>query len=566
MPVRQSLERQLLLGFTVLVLAIITVTVLSLTAFYEYRRHAQTVTHTRDVIDQVRTLQLLERQWLVTPTGDRREAFDRAWAETFALVQDDPQQRQRLQQWREDLQRSEGESLSVRLQRTLPVAQEIVDVESALLARRRAVTQERVNAAQWAVLIGLPLTATLGAALGILMLRRVRSLTTPLLRATERVRAGDLSVRVPVTGQDDLSVIAQHFNDMTASLQRTVQEQRALQRTLEERVESLVQASTTELQALSQLGLFMQACETQTEAAEVIARVAPALFPLGGSVSLLAESRNMLERFTAWGGAGAPEGGAWLPEECWASRLGTDHAAGPDLNAPRCRHDRSELGTLCLTLNAQGETLGVVTLHFPDGPAAAQAQGLARRFTDRLALSLANLRLKETLRHQSVRDPLTGLYNRRYFEETGERELARAERQGWPLSVMMLDVDHFKQFNDVHGHAVGDMVLRRLGHVLGRLFREDDVVCRYGGEEFVVLLPNCGAGAALERAESLRVAAGALVLAAPDSSGLTVTVSVGVTTTTGERHELGALVREADQALYRAKAQGRNRIVAYHAE
>ncbi|MFW8628513.1 diguanylate cyclase [Deinococcus sp. ME38] len=564
MPVRRSLERQLLLGFTLPVLAIITVTVLSLTAFYEYRLHAQTVTHTRDVIDQVRTLQLLERQWLIAPTEDRREAFDRAWTETFALLRDNPQQRQRLRQWRDNLRQSEGEALSVRLQRTLPVAQELVDVENALLARRRAVTQQRVDAAQWAVLIGLPLTATLGAALGILMLRRVRSLTTPLLRATERVQAGDLSVRVPVTGRDELSVIAQHFNDMTASLQRTVQEQRALQRTLEERVESLVQASTTELQALSQLGLFMQACETQVEAAEVIARVAPALFPLGGSVSLLAESRNMLERFTAWGGA--PEGGAWLPEECWASRLGTDHAAGPDLNAPRCRHDRSELGTLCLTLSAQGETLGVVTLHFPDGPAAAQAQALARRFTDRLALSLANLRLKETLRHQSVRDPLTGLYNRRYFEETGERELARAERQGWPLSVMMLDVDHFKQFNDVHGHAVGDMVLRRLGHVLGRLFREDDVVCRYGGEEFVVLLPNCGAGAALERAEALRVAAGALVLAAPDSSGLTVTVSVGVTTTTGDRRDLNALVREADQALYRAKAQGRNRVAAYHAE
>ncbi|MFN4252723.1 hypothetical protein, partial [Deinococcus sp.] len=103
MPVRRSLERQLLLGFTLPVLAIITVTVLSLTAFYEYRRHAQTVTHTWDVINQVRTLQILERQWLIARTDDWREAFDRAWAETFALVRDDPAQRQRLQQWRDDL-------------------------------------------------------------------------------------------------------------------------------------------------------------------------------------------------------------------------------------------------------------------------------------------------------------------------------------------------------------------------------------------------------------------------------------------------------------------------------
>ncbi|GAA0501813.1 diguanylate cyclase [Deinococcus depolymerans] len=564
MPVRRSLERQLLLGFILPVLAIITVTVLSLTAFQEYRRSALLVTHTRDVIEQVRNLQVLERQWLIRPDETSRRTFDRTWADTFSLLRDSPAQQRRLQQWRDALFGAQDTDLAARLQQNLPVARELVSVENALLAERRALTQRRVDAAQWAVLIGLPLTALLGAALGLLMLRRVRSLTGPLLLATERVRAGDLSVRVPVRGQDELSVIAAHFNDMTASLQRTLQEQQVLQRTLEARVESLVQASTTELHALSQLGVFMQACEAQGEAADVIARVAPALFPAGGSVSLLAESRNVLERLAAWGAA--PGGGTWLPEECWASRLGSDHAAGPDLPAPRCRHDRAAGGTLCLTLSAQGETLGVVTLQFPDGRAALEAGDLARRFADRLALALANLRLKETLRHQSVRDPLTGLYNRRYFEETGTRELARAYRQGWPLSILMLDVDHFKQFNDVHGHAVGDMVLRRLGHVLGRLFREEDVVCRYGGEEFVVMLPNCAPDAARERAETLRSAAQALVLSAPDSGGLTVTVSVGVTTTTADRGDLTVLVRQADQALYRAKAQGRNRIAVHQAD
>jgi diguanylate cyclase (GGDEF)-like protein len=563
MPSRRPLERQLLLGFVLPVLAIITVTVFTLLAFSEYRLGAQAVTHTHSVIDQVRTLQLAERQWALQPDEAAERNFNREWGRTFALLQDNPAQQRRLEQWRAGLFELRDASVTARLQRNLAVAQEMVDEEKAVLASRRAVTQDRINAAQWAVVIGLPLTALFGAALGLRLLSRVRSLTMPLLRATARVQAGDLNVRVPVNGQDELSVIAAHFNDMTASLQKTLQEQQLMQRTLEDQVSSLVQASTTELQVLSQLGVFMQACDAQSEAAEVIARVAPALFPVGGSVSLLVESRNMLERLAVWGDV--PAGGTWLPEECWASRLGTDHAAGPDLNTPRCRHDRSEGGTLCLTLSAQGETLGVVTLAFPDGQSALDEQDLARRFADRLALSLANLRLKETLRHQSVRDSLTGLYNRRYFEETGVRELARAERQGWPLSVLMLDVDHFKQFNDVHGHAVGDMVLRRLGHVLGRLFREEDVVCRYGGEEFVVLLPNCGSEAAQERAEALRVAAEALILAAPDSGGLTVTVSVGVTTTAGDRSDLAALVRQADQALYRAKAQGRNRVVVHRA-
>lgn len=276
------------------------------------------------------------------------------------------------------------------------------------------------------------------------------------------------------------------------------------------------------------------------------------------------------------GGPGAsPTGGElWDVHLCtlgccdWPLVLGVpagggDHAAAPDLPAPRCPHDGTERGTLCLSLGAQGETLGVVTLHFPDGAAALENRDLARRFADRLALALANLRLKATLRHQSVRDSLTGLYNRRCFDETGARELARAHRHGWPLSVLMLDVDHFKQFNDVHGHAAGDMVLRRLGHVLGEHFREEDVVCRYGGEEFVVLLPDCGAAAAFGRAEALRSAAQALVLAAPDSGGLTMTVSVGVAAAEGERMDLGTLVRQADQALYRAKANGRNQVVAW---
>ncbi|GGJ76634.1 GGDEF domain-containing protein [Deinococcus aquiradiocola] len=548
------------MGFLLPVLAIVAVAAFSLPAFQAARQSALEVRHTQDVINGVRTLQTLERQWLITRSAADREAFTRTWQRTSALVQDNPPQQRRLQVWRDRLFRLPPQgTLAQQLQENLALAQSLVDVEDGLLAGRQGTAQQRVTAARWAVLIGLPLIAVLGAVLAVLMLRRVRRLTVPLLEATTRVQAGDLSVRIPVQGDDELSVIAAHFNDMTASLERNLQEQRSLQRTLESRVEAMVQASTAELLHLGQLGVFMQACEGPREAADVITRVAPALFPTGGSVSLLAASRNVLDRFAAWGCGEA--GGTWLPEECWASRLGAAHAAAPDLHVPRCAHDHTDRASLCLPLSAQGETLGVVTLHFPDTAALRDGQALAQRFADRVSLALANLRLKETLQHQSVRDPLTGLYNRRYFEETGARELARARRQGWPLSVVMLDVDHFKTFNDVHGHAVGDMVLRRLGHVMGQQFREEDVACRYGGEEFVMLLPNCGAEAAQARAEALRSAVQEMAVMAPDSTGLTVTVSVGVTQAGPNEVELGSVVDRADQALYRAKHLGRNRVV-----
>lgn len=565
MRTHPSLERQLLIGFLLPVLAIAAVAAFTLPAFQAARQSAQVVTHTYEVINQVRSLQTLERQWLVTRATTDREAFEQSWARTFALVQDNPPQQQRLQTWRDRLFMTAARgSLTRQLQENLALAQTLVDVENRLLSTRLARAEQRVMVAQRATMFGLPLIAVLGAILAVLMVRRVRRLTIPLRSAITRVQTGDLSVRVPVHGNDELSMIATHFNDMTASLEHTVNEQRTFQRTLESRVEALVQASTAELLHLGQLGILMQACEGPREAADVITRVAPALFPTGGSVSLLAASRNVLERFARWGHGEV--GGTWLPEDCWASRLGTAHAAGPDLHVPRCRHDHTEQASLCLPLSAQGETLGVVTLHFTDVAALKEHQDLAQRFADRTALALANLRLKETLRHQSVRDPLTGLYNRRYFEETGARELARSRRQSWPFSVVMLDVDHFKQFNDVHGHAVGDMVLRRLGHLLGEQFREEDVVCRYGGEEFVVLLPSCAADTARERAEGLRVAVQRMAVTAPDSSGLTVTVSVGITAALPQEVDLSAVVSRADQALYRAKHLGRNRVVSYSAE
>jgi len=174
--------------------------------------------------------------------------------------------------------------------------------------------------------------------------------------------------------------------------------------------------------------------------------------------------------------------------------------------------------------------------------------------------------LREKLREQAMRDKLTGLYNRHYVEEWFGLELRRAQRHGRPLAAIMLDIDHFKRFNDSFGHEAGDLVLRELAGVLRRFARESDVACRYGGEEFLVLLPECPFDAALPRAERLREEIAKLELRYDDQPLGLVSVSLGVAGFPDHAKESEELLRRADEALYLAKQTGRNRVVAYSAD
>ena len=174
--------------------------------------------------------------------------------------------------------------------------------------------------------------------------------------------------------------------------------------------------------------------------------------------------------------------------------------------------------------------------------------------------------LREKLHEQAMRDKLTGLYNRHYVEEWFGLELRRAQRHGRPLAAIMLDIDHFKRFNDSFGHEAGDLVLRELAGVLRRFARESDVACRYGGEEFLVLLPECPFDAALPRAERLREEIAKLELRYDDQPLGLVSVSLGVAAFPDHAKESEELLRRADEALYLAKQTGRNRVVAYSAD
>ncbi len=320
-----------------------------------------------------------------------------------------------------------------------------------------------------------------------------------------------------------------------------------------------------ELDLLNRVGEMLQACVTEEEAYTVVSRFVGQFFRDDvGAVFVTSASRNLVEAKAAWGTVPTPDWAIFKPEDCWALRRGRMHLVESTDTGLLCTHLQRPIppAYLCIPLIAQGESLGVFYLSGTSGAGGLETkQRLALNMADQLGLAVANLKLRETLRNQSIRDPLTGLYNRRYLEATLERELHRVARSGGTLGVIVIDLDHFKQFNDTFGHEVGDLLLRELGRLLRSSVRGGDVPCRYGGEEFVLVLPEASASAALERAERLREAVKQLHLTPRGQSIGSVTLSAGVAAFPehGQTGEL--LLQAADSALYGAKAEGRDRVL-----
>jgi diguanylate cyclase (GGDEF)-like protein len=312
---------------------------------------------------------------------------------------------------------------------------------------------------------------------------------------------------------------------------------------------------------LSQMVDLLQSCLTVEEAALVVSRSLPRLFPgASGSLSLLRPSRNLAETVAAWGDLGSGSR-VFSPEDCWALRRGQIHAVSGSDSSLVCRHVGTASPPLvCVPMTAQGEMFGV--LHLRSGslrPERPDQHGILLTTGDDIALAFANLRLRETLRDQSIRDPLTGLYNRRYMEESLEREVRRAARGQHSLGIVMMDLDHFKEFNDAYGHAAGDALLRELGGLFRSFVRAEDIACRYGGEEFTLILPEATLEGARQRAERLREGVRQLHVKPPLEGFSVVTLSLGVAAFPDHGTSGDALLRLADTALYRAKAEGRDR-------
>ncbi|NMF86364.1 diguanylate cyclase [Nodosilinea sp. P-1105] len=348
------------------------------------------------------------------------------------------------------------------------------------------------------------------------------------------------------------------FRDITP-IKQAERQQQQLNQELAASVKALQQRNR-QMVLLGEMSDFLQVCATLDEAYQALATLITPLFADSvGGVFILNSSRDRIEAVATWG---SPLGTEldFSPQNCWALRRGRLHQVGSSCLGLRCHHAAvASNTTLCLPLLAQGEILGLFYLSAPDIPKPTQQ--LARTVAEQVALALANLILRETLQHQSIRDPLTGLYNRRYLEEVLAQEIQRAQRHGHTMGVIMLDIDHFKRFNDTYGHEAGDRVLQAVGQLLRDSVRGSDLACRYGGEEMTLVLPESPPEITLERAETIRQAIGHLQVNVDGQVLEAISASFGVASFPSHGTTGADLLKVADAALYQAKAQGRNRVV-----
>lgn len=321
-----------------------------------------------------------------------------------------------------------------------------------------------------------------------------------------------------------------------------------------------------EVSQINEVSNFLQSCEDMREISRLLGPFLDKLFPRNpGAIHITAASRNRMDLVGSWGGRAFPQ--HILPQECWGLRRGQVHAFAPNDVAPACDHHPREFplaGALCIPLVAQGETLGLLSLiqegQCSDDVDRRDVRRLAEMVARQVGLTLSNIRLRESLRDQSIRDPMTKAFNRRHLEAVVEKEIAKSTRFGRPLSVAMIDIDHFKRFNDTHGHQAGDAALIAVTQHLQSNLRETDWLFRYGGEEFLLLFSEADSQTAVERLEVLRESVSELGIMIDGLPLPHVTISCGTAGLTEHAATFEELVAAADDALYEAKKAGRNQV------
>ncbi|HPH96448.1 MAG TPA: diguanylate cyclase [Anaerolineaceae bacterium] len=336
------------------------------------------------------------------------------------------------------------------------------------------------------------------------------------------------------------------------------------------RIEEL-EIRNRESRMLNEMGDMLQSCRSIQDIYDLVAKYGPSLFPnQDGNLYIYNPLSRLYESVVAWGDGKRSSERTFTMNDCWGLRRGHLHLVAKD-GAVSCPHAHAH-PSLCLPMKVQSENIGLFHISGEiNDPFAFRQTGdlslksrwiqLAQTVSERLALAVTNTQLRENLRQQSIRDPLTNLFNRRYMEETLDRELARALRYQRPLSLIMVDIDRFKTFNDTYGHEVGDVVLSKLGEYLLHNMRSEDIACRYGGEEFLLILPESPLADTLRRAEQLRQGISSIALSHLGQPIPSVTASFGVAAFPEHGVNTAVLRKAADMALYAAKDQGRNCVV-----
>jgi diguanylate cyclase (GGDEF)-like protein len=326
------------------------------------------------------------------------------------------------------------------------------------------------------------------------------------------------------------------------------------------KLEDEVEKRTQDIAMLQRLGSSLGACSSMEEAGDVIRLIMGRILPqTRGGIYITKASRNLEELLVNWGGNWDGPG-QFDPSQCWAMRKGRSHRSNEDNLGMLCQHLESQhyAQSLCIPLVAQGESLGTFTTVTDAADWREEDIKMAQTLAEQISITLASLQFRDNLRQQAIRDPLTSLFNRRYLMESLFQSIGRAERQRTPLSAMLIDIDDFKLFNDTYGHDTGDLVLQRVAGEMHQCTRKEDTLSRYGGEEFCLVCPDLN-GKDVERlAERLCERIRRLTLEIDGASISTITISVGIAIYPEHGRNGEDLLREADEALYQAKALGKN--------
>jgi len=437
---------------------------------------------------------------------------------------------------------------------------------SLLQADRKQQATSSQSAIMFAT-VGLVSALIVGASLALLIAFSLSARVKRIIYVANKVKQGDLGQRLTIRGKDELSQLAETFNAMADTLQKKVLFEQDARAQLNQQVEKLVSAKTQESRLISEFSELLQACQTIEEASGVVKQTAQRLFKSAAG-ALYYNVNDQVQRIVNWGEHSSLE--HCNNDDCWAMRRGKNHSYVQAQHKVNCNHMLSDAtASLCIPLLARGDVAGFLHLQMPlhltndQGERwLAEIEDLAVSIAEHIGLALANIRLREHLESLSLKDPLTGIFNRRYLEIFASRELAKAGRNHAQLALFVVDIDHFKQFNDSYGHQAGDEVLQQVATVLARYTRSTDMICRFGGEEFVMVMIDLSPNDAQTRAESIRqhIAQQRWPVA---GQMLQITISIGIAWFPDGGSDLEQLLKAADSALYYAKAQGRNCVQSF---
>ncbi|WP_375468377.1 diguanylate cyclase domain-containing protein [uncultured Nostoc sp.] len=335
-----------------------------------------------------------------------------------------------------------------------------------------------------------------------------------------------------------------------------------LNRQLEEKTLEL-EAKKRELIYLSDMADMLYSCEFEDEVYQVVALTCSKLFPnMSGCINIIANSKNYVQINSTWGSERSSKE-VFSVSDCWALRRGKLNLFSPCNVGLMCSHLIPPVSGahLCVPLFGQGEVIGILHINALE-EISREDQQITEIIARTLGIALNNLSIKQRLTYDSLRDGMTQLFNQSYMQNITEQRLAEAERSGQPLSVIFLDIDNFKSYNSHYGHMTANIVLQELAKLLLKSIRSFDIACRWGGEEFVIVMPNMTLETLRMRVEQLRVDVEQMQLKDGDQILKSITASFGIAVS-----EPGITVKDllnrANQAMLEAKRTGKNRVMEY---